>query len=295
MNLPTSNLSKQSESTTWLSRAPSHVPICLLGSLCLTSCCTFWTWKQIYRPERTTGEKRIGGWRKARAKDGDCQEAHSFSWVPSGSGKVDKQWRELHSISFPKPEQTHSHHNARAPQPLIPCRVPSIVRDWVLSIVGQILSRSVRQTKGGERTKMDESCNGQWETQMRRWLGATRPCGLDQLHLIWSSLPCPSKKKRNQRTLLPGELNETILGYRALCKTFTMLQLGNTALFKKLRQKNHLHSLTGRIWSQTELYLSFFTILHSFNKLQLSNILKKAIEHSNAVLFLPLLLLHSAD
>ena len=82
-----------------------------------------------------------------------CQEAHSFCWAPSGSGKVDKQWRESHPISFLKPEQTHARHNVQAPSPPILCSAPSIVRDWVLSIVGQILSRSVRQTKGRGQNK----------------------------------------------------------------------------------------------------------------------------------------------
>lgn len=50
-----------------------------------------------------------------------CKEAHSFCWAPSGSGKVDKQWRELHPISFLKPEQRHAHHNAWAPSPPIQC------------------------------------------------------------------------------------------------------------------------------------------------------------------------------
>lgn len=103
-------------------------------------------------PNTRASHRRDGGRKKwERERESVCQEAHSFCWAPSGSGKVDKQWRELHPISSLKPEQTHARHNASPP---ILCHVPSIVTDWVLSIVGQILSRSVRQTKAeGKRTK----------------------------------------------------------------------------------------------------------------------------------------------
>lgn len=97
-------------------------------------------------------------------KEGVCQEPHSFCWVPSGSRKVDKQWCETHPISFLKPEQTHARHNAWAPLPPILRCVPSIVRDWVLSIVGQILS-STRRTKGrGENKKKN---GGEMQATMR--------------------------------------------------------------------------------------------------------------------------------
>lgn len=72
----------------------------------------------------------------------------------------------------------------------------SCVACQALSGIGsyQSLARYWAEAQGkqreGERTKkMEGKCKPQWETQMRTWPGAIRPCGLDRLYLIWSSLP----------------------------------------------------------------------------------------------------------
>lgn len=122
-------------------------------------------------------------------KERVCQEAHSFCWAPSGSGKVDKQWRESHPFSFLKPEQTHMHYNAWAPSPPILCCTPSIVRDWVLSIVGQILRRSVRQTKGRGEKKNGGELQATMRNTNEMMAGShpsTRP-GLTPFNLVKSA------------------------------------------------------------------------------------------------------------
>lgn len=179
-------------------------------------------------------------WGKREVEKGECQEAHSFCWAPSGSGKVDKQWRELHPISFLKPEQTHTHHNAWAPSPPIQCLACckhcqglGLINHWP-----DTEQKRDANKKRGEN-KIEGSCKQQWETQMRWWLGAIHPRvpGLTLFNLV-KSVP---KSKKSPPVSWQGR-NETVnltkkgsccgtergdVGYAALCWACRELQLGN--------------------------------------------------------------------
>lgn len=100
--------------TTWFSTAPAQVPFCLSGSLTcfpLTSCCTFWTRNQVHMLKGAMGVilERMRG---RKEWERECVEKHILSGECHLEVKVDKQWRELHPISFLKPEQAHTCHNA---------------------------------------------------------------------------------------------------------------------------------------------------------------------------------------
>lgn len=111
------NTQGHTPTTTWFSIAPAQVPFCRPGSLTcfpLTSCCTFWTRNRVHMLKGATGvipEKMRG--RKKKEWERECLWRNTFFLVSAiWKLKVDKQWRELHPISFLKPEQAHTCHNA---------------------------------------------------------------------------------------------------------------------------------------------------------------------------------------